>query len=232
VFRQLAQDDPAFWQYCHEQAKLLHTDAVTVAAKLVGRWPSGASLVRHPKGDPRSPRFENEDDFAYLANGADNDRVGARCPFGSHLRRTNPRDWDSGAKRSESIEIANRHRIIRRGRPYGEPLVRGMAPEGLVESARRGEDAGERGLQFLAFSADLERQFEFVQQQWSQNPTFAGQASAPDPINSGKGTAPAFTIQSDSEKASFGRCTGLTHFVTVLGSGYFFMPSLSAVRNL
>jgi Dyp-type peroxidase family len=237
VFRQLEQDVAAFWKYCDEQAARLRLDPVTIAAKLVGRWPSGASLVKHPKADPESEKYQDEDAFAYLADGSDNDRSGHSCPFGSHLRRTNPRDWDSGATRREAITIANRHRIIRRGRPYGTPAV-GITPPELLESARKGTGApGKRGLQFLAFSADLERQFEFVQQQWSKNPAFAGLSLGPDAINGGAGaewntSERGFTIQGDATRSSFGRCTGLSHFVKLIGSAYFFMPSVPAVRKL
>lgn len=237
VFRQLAQDVAAFWRYCDEQAVRLRLDPVMVAAKLVGRWPSGASLVKHPKADPESEKYQDEDAFAYLANGIHNDRAGLACPFGSHLRRTNPRDWDSGATRHEAVTIANRHRIIRRGRPYGMPAS-GVTPRDLLENARSDSGAqGERGLQFLAFSADLERQFEFVQQQWSKNPAFAGLSLGPDAVNGGAVAEwntgdRCFTIQGDATSSSFGRCIGLSHFVKLLGSAYFFMPSVSAVRKL
>src|ERR1043165_436471 len=57
VIRQLEQDVSGFWRYCEEQAK--HLDqrlppppdkigADFIAAKLIGRWPDGASVVRYP----------------------------------------------------------------------------------------------------------------------------------------------------------------------------------------
>jgi deferrochelatase/peroxidase EfeB len=193
--------------------------------------------VKHPKADPQSKEFQDEDGFAYLATSKSNDRDGAACPLGAHVRRTNPRDWDSGATRLESVTIANRHRIIRRGRPYGDLLTEDMSPEALLARSRNPAQAPERGLQFLAFCADLERQFEFVQQQWSQNFTFAGLHAAPDPINGTSlarevASACSFTIQKDAKQSSFGRCVGLADFIRVRGSAYFFMPSLSAVAAL
>ena len=179
VFRQLAQDAEAFWRYA---AAIDHENPVKAASKLVGRWPSGAPLVRHPDIDPDSARFADDDTFTYLSNDDDNDRFGARCPFGAHIRRTNPRDWQLGETPDESSRLANLHRILRRGRPYGKPLEDSMLAselvrEALVEGATK--PPAERGLQFLCFNANIDRQFEFAQQQWAQNPKFASQTPTP-----------------------------------------------------
>lgn len=247
VFRQLSQDVEAFWRYCDGRSEEL--DGLTVASKMVGRWPSGASLVRHPDGDPERARFQDEDDFNYLENGGDNDRYGARCPFGSHVRRTNPRDWSLGVSRAESLRLSNLHRILRRGRPYGPPLDPELRPEAMLRAAtaeegperaadRPTDAATERGLQFLCFNANIERQFEFIQQQWCNNPNFAGLNADPDPLvgvryDAELGTdPPTFTIQSDVELGLRGRCTEMGGFVQVRGSAYLFMPSLPAVRLL
>src|SRR5262245_1838648 len=56
VIRQLAQDVPAFEDYCTREAARLEgrlgppyrIDKNFIAAKLVGRWKDGSSLVRHP----------------------------------------------------------------------------------------------------------------------------------------------------------------------------------------
>jgi len=242
VFRQLSQDVEAFWRYCGGRSEDFdELDGLTVASKMVGRWPSGASLVRHPGGDPERLRFQDEDDFTYLENGADNDRYGARCPFGSHVRRTNPRDWSLGVSRAESLRLANLHRILRRGRPYGPPLDPELRPEEMLRIARAeqgAEDATERGLQFICFNANIERQFEFIQQQWCNNPNFAGLNADPDPLIGARYDAelgadpPTFTIQSDVERGLRGRCTEMGGFVQVRGSAYLFMPSIPAVRLL
>jgi Dyp-type peroxidase family len=240
VFRQLAQDVPAFWRYCAEQQG--SERAIQVASKLVGRWPSGAPLVRHPDKDPNDARFIDEDDFSYLASDGDNDRYGARCPFGAHVRRTNPRDWQLGESPEESRRLSNLHRIVRRGRPYGRPLLESMSPVGLIEAAKSTNGSAreaERGLQFLCFNASIERQFEFIQQQWCNNPKFAGLNSDADPLLGLRrpapelGTDPAsFAVQSDVKRGLAARCTALPQFVRVVGSAYFFMPSLAAVKLL
>lgn len=239
VFRQLEQDVPGFWRYCAEQRR--DGDAITVASKMVGRWPSGAPLVRHPQQDPKSPRFADDDRFTYLANDDDNDRYGARCPFGAHIRRANPRDWQLGATAEASLELANLHRILRRGRPYGPPLDDGMVPENLVAKslAAGTTDTEKRGLQFLCFNTNIDRQFEFVQQQWLNNPKFAAQNTGADPLLGLRQPAtelgldpPTFTVQTDVKTGLCPRATEMRHFVKVVGAAYFFMPSIPAVKLL
>jgi len=232
VFRQLEQRVADFWKYCASQTD---PSAVRVASKLVGRWPSGASLVRHPDADPNELRFQDEDDFAYLENDEDNDRYGARCPFGSHIRRTNPRDWNSAPSREEALSVSNQHRIVRRGRPYGPPLASEMAPEKLLAAAMGGDDGVPRGLQFLCFNSNIDRQFEFIQQHWCNNPHFAGLDNSPDPLvgfapTAGSGTG--FTPQADMKVAAPSSYSALPKFVRVLGGSYFFMPSITAIELL
>ena len=302
VLRQLEQNVERFWSYCAEQAPrlglappdatadALAEGAIRVASKMVGRWPSGAPLVRHPDTDPKKTQFENEDNFNYVRNDEDHDSYGARCPFGAHVRRTNPRDWRMADDRNEAMRISNLHRILRRGRPYGEPLAPSMETTALISKALEATaDGGAsdgatngaaangastngaatngaatngaatngaatapsgRGLQFMCFNANIERQFEFVQQQWCNNPKFAGLNNDPDPLlgvpSTGNAagavepahaaalglTPPGFTLQSDARGGVHKRGGALGEFVTLRGSGYFFMPSLPAVRLL
>ena len=237
VFRQLEQNVEEFWRYCDAQAG---GDAITVASKLVGRWPSGAPLVRHPEKDPQSVTYQDENDFTYLASDDDNDRYGARCPFGAHIRRSNPRDWQLAATRDDSLELSNLHRILRRGRPYGPPLDGLMSASAMVQKARVALGVTpKRGLQFLAFNTHIDRQFEFVQQQWLNNPKFAGQTSDPDPVLGPRRPASewgtdttGFTVQTDVKTGLCPRTSELRNFVRVVGSAYFFMPSIPAVKML
>ncbi|WP_202459921.1 hypothetical protein [Streptomyces sp. SID1328] len=61
-----------------------------LAAKMVGRWPSGAPLEPAPEHDDpelaADPHRVN--DFLYR----EHDDRGFRCPAGAHIRRTNSRD--------------------------------------------------------------------------------------------------------------------------------------------
>jgi Dyp-type peroxidase family len=231
VLRTLSQDVHAFWQYCRSQSGVTGAapDPITLASKMVGRWPSGAPLTLHPSSDP-GPEFQDQDGFGY----AKNDTDGSRCPFGSHVRRSNPRDSIVASTAEQSMVVANRHRLMRRGRAYGAPIVEPLDPTSIVANLDSLTDETDRGLHFISFQGSIERQFEFVQQQWCNNPKFAGLNSEADPIIGAHQAVagvdpPVFTIPGKPVRR---RATHIQRFVHVRGSGYFFMPSLSSVRYL
>ncbi|MEZ5694860.1 MAG: cytochrome P450 [Sphingomonadaceae bacterium] len=229
VLRELKQDVDGFHQQACEAARKLNEggyrdlyklvgqtpDAEWVKAKLMGRWRDGRPLVGHPvyrEGDAAAGAV-TENDFSF----AQDDPQGLACPFGSHIRRSNPRDSKNPGDREEQ-DITNRHRLLRRGRPY----------------RRQGENGEEKGLLFACFCTDLERQFEFVQQFWANAPAFHGLDKEPDPVIgadpvSSRGDAPlprGFTIPTPAGPV---RLEGLQKHVQVMGGGYFFMPSRSAL---
>ena len=220
VFRQIAQDVAGFWQFATRAGReLWPADAnapIRFAAKCVGRWPSGASLVMHPANDvaPGDARAKAENDFSY----APLDLHGTRCPLGVHIRRSNPRD-SLGPDADQARASANRHRLMRRGRSYGRRLA-----DPLVD------DGKERGLHFICLNADLERQFEFVQQTWINNQVFAGLASETDPIiGNQEASGGAFTIPETPLRR---RVSNLQQFTRMRGGAYFFLPGIRALRFL
>jgi len=217
VFRQLAQHVAKFCHFLDEATRTLDgqvdPDASNrLAAKFVGRWHNGAPLALSPEID--DPALSKADDFGYR----DSDAHGFKCPIGSHVRRSNPRDT-LGPDGPTALATANRHRILRRGRSYG------VRPDD-----RRVDDGVPRGLHFLCLNADIERQFEFVQQTWVNNPVFGGLDGEVDPLvgNLTKGDE-IFTVQADPLRT---RIHNLERFVTMKGGAYFFLPSLRALRYL
>lgn len=212
VARQLVQDVDGFQSFLDAEAT--RKDAVRnrerVAAELMGRWRSGAPLVHAPERDREDLKRHNA--FGYH----DTDPHGFACPIGSHVRRANPRDSLDPKHPRTALRSANRHRILRRGRPYGSPFFAPRADGGDAE----------RGLLFLALNSDIERQFEFVQQQWINNPSFGGLQGEGDPLLS---TSEVFTEPQDPVRR---RIKGLKRFVTVKGGAYFFLPGLRALRYL
>jgi deferrochelatase/peroxidase EfeB len=180
---------------------------------MIGRWKSGASLVSAPDADPGTTAGN---DFGYH----DDDPDGLRCPVGAHVRRANPRDGrdDDPAR---TLRSTKNHRILRRGRPYGPPLPEGADP---------GPDDPERGLVFMCLNTDIERQFEFVQHTWLNNPVFAGLEGEVDPV---VGPQPVgggrFTVPQDPVRH---RAEGLPRFVTTRGGAYLFLPSVRALTYL
>lgn len=216
VFRQLSQRVAQFWQFLD---KATASEGVSnpearerLGAKFVGRYKSGAPLVLCPLQD--NPALQNENNFTYYAK----DPNGVACPIGSHIRRSNPRD-SLGPDPATALNSANRHRILRRGRSYGHRLEDVMVDNGA-----------ERGLHFICLNSDIERQFEFVQQTWINNPVFAGLDGEVDPLvgNLKKGDS-IFTVQAEPLRQ---RVHGLSRFVVMKGGAYFFLPGVQALKYL
>ena len=213
VLRTLALDVAAFWDHVHRWSERTSLPPDLVAAKLVGRWPSGTSLTVSPDHDLPDEPVDNG--FRYHRDG---DALGHGCPVAAHVRRANPRDsLDPRPGSDRSLRVNDRHRLIRRGRQYGPAAGAGSAD-------------GERGLHFLCLNANLSRQFEFVQHTWLNNPAFAGLQDSPDPVSGHRppGTG-VFPIPAPPVRQ---RLLDLPDFVRVRGGGYFFLPGTRALRYL
>jgi len=177
-----------------------------IAAKMLGRWPDGSSLVHNPSypasekpGKSKSEPVEPDNGFLFGVE----DPQGVRCPYGAHIRRANPREsFDPGSK--EQIDISNRHRLLRVGRFY-EP-----------------EPGRNPGLLFMCLNGDLERQFEFIQQSWLASTSFHGLVGEQDPIVGGDPRCKGYAIPTRDGPV---RLAPLRRFVKTLGGGYFFLPS-------
>jgi len=218
VVRQLEQDVAGFWTAVRDAADEAGADPIWLASRIVGRWPSGAPTVVARKSD--APEWSDHNAFGF----AGSDPHGFACPPGSHIRRANPRDWLLAPRPADASRLASLHRLIRRGRPYGDPLVPDLAPEKLLVASR---DDGRRGLQFLCFNASLERQFEFVQSSWLEQRKFGGLRDETDPV---AGSDPESGMR--FHVPGLGRpvqLRGLARFVRVRGGAYFFLPGLAAV---
>ncbi|HEY7307150.1 MAG TPA: Dyp-type peroxidase [Bryobacteraceae bacterium] len=209
AFRKLHQRVAAFRRYLKENSSN-RDDEELLAAKMMGRWRSGAPLALCPMHDDAAlgldPRRNN--DFLFKAD----DAIGYKTPPGSHIRRTNPRDADIAG-------VARIHRMIRRGTAYGPVL-----PPGVME-----DDGVDRGIMFAFVGANLGRQFEFVQSEWMNNGAFFGGTSEKDPISgSGDGTG-IFDVPRRPVRM---RLKGLPRFVVTRGGEYCFLPGLRAIRWL
>ena len=208
VFRKLYTDVAAFRRYVRSAAQS-DADAERVAARIVGRWASGAPLALAPEED--DPMLGADDarnnDFLY-----GDDERGLKCPVGSHARRTNPRD----AVVTGEVPL---HRIIRRGSTYGPRLE-----PGLLE-----DDGADRGLIFVAVNAHIARQFEFVQEQWINDGRFIGAPDEVDPLAASHAEHDTFTIP---QRPIRRRLRGLPSFVINRGGNYYFVPGIRALRWL
>ncbi|MBT2493713.1 peroxidase [Streptomyces sp. ISL-96] len=205
VFRKYHSHVAAFNKFLHDNART-EEERELLAAKLVGRWRSGAPLALAPERDDTAlgedPNRIN--DFDYAA-----DPRGLCTPLGSHIRRMNPRD----TKLTVLTDVN-----IRRSTSYGHPLP----------ADRLKDDGRQRGLDFIALGSRAIDNVEFLQSEWVNSGNFMGLGKEKDPMISLQDKGAYFTVPGTPPR----RVQGIQSFNTLLGGEYFFMPSLSAIRWL
>jgi len=236
----------------------------TLKAKFAGRWSNGAPLATYPDYAAamkfgkdwdaatntlyRDPDATDEQKaaaradyndlkikrraFNYSSNidgDFDSDITGARCPLGAHTRRTNPRgslEFETPGAFNTPGALANRRRILRRGLPYGN-------------SDDRTNNDGDHGIIFMAINTSIERQFEFVQEQWVNYGNDFKLANEKDALLGNHRTDAAgnpagrivINANEKLEQPTF-MCSGMPRFVETRGGDYFFIPSLTALRMI
>ncbi len=178
-----------------------------VAAKLMGRWRSGAPLVLSPdKDDPElGGDMQRTNDF----NFGKMDPYGYGCPLGAHIRRMNPRDTAANIQR---------RKMIRRGGTYGPPLPEGKPDDGI-----------ERGIAAFVGCASLVRQFEFAMNVWVNDTNFHELGNERDPF---VGTQDGSFDMTIPKRPIRKKIVGLPAFTTIRGGAYFFLPGIKALRYL
>jgi Dyp-type peroxidase family len=206
VYRKLQQHVGAFRDFLSQNAATPDEQEL-LAAKMMGRWRSGAPLVLAPERDDpllgEDPLRNNDFNYGQM------DPIGYAAPVGSHIRRVNPRDTELNVQR---------HLMVRRGLTYGPALPEGAAEDGV-----------ERGLTLLAGCARINDQFEFVQQIWVNDTEFMGIKNERDPITGAQDGTFDMTIPKKPFKKVI---KGLPAFTTVKGGAYLFLPGLRALRYL
>jgi deferrochelatase/peroxidase EfeB len=212
AFRKMQQHEKKFRESLARWATALGVTQEYLKAKLTGRWEHGQLVKPGETVQPaRSPDDEDLDDFDF-----GDDPEGKGCPFGSHIRRMNPR--------SGKVVPARKRTLIRRGMPYG-PLYEDAPDEDAPDE--------ERGLLGLFFCASLEDQFEHLIAEWGNaNPMGpVNRGNAKDAFLSGYGQLRAmFDIPVDGEQPC--RFESFTPFVTTRGTLYAFFPGMTALRAL
>jgi Dyp-type peroxidase family len=238
VYRKLEQDVPAFRALTRQLAQHLEsklggsrqsgTDPEELAAaKLMGRWRDGTPLTLSPgRSDPTLARKP----FGFQ----ENDSQGLSCPVGAHVRRANPRDsrpvdpsatLTDGSHPGLEAELAQRHRMLRRGIPYGRPLPEAEFSESIDQP---GKDEEKRGLLFIALVGDIRRQFEFVQAHWMSDGNAFRLGTDRDPFAGASLQGTKLVVQGNPP--TFEQPT--TPLVTCRGGEYFFLPGLTALRRI
>jgi deferrochelatase/peroxidase EfeB len=229
VFRDLEQDIAGFWDFVGRNSP--EDKGVSLAEAMVGRrLATGDPLIAVTRAEIRG--IDSADDIRQNGFTYEADPEGLNCPFGAHIRRANPRSADlpggrqglanrllhmlglrQRGPRDDLISSSRFHRIVRRGRPY---------------------DGVTRGIRFICLNANIARQFEFIQNAWIVNAKFNAMDREADPLLGNRLPFPEDrTTDSFSLPQAAGperRIAGLPQFVTVRGGGYFFLPSLRALR--
>ena len=237
VYRKLQQDVVGFWQFMkRETVRFKNKEDVPhmvwLAARCVGRWPSGAPLALAPLAD--NPQHRDRNDFLYR-----DDPDGLACPLGAHIRRSNPRDDIKPYPAAESLSMSEAHRLLRRASVFGPTL---FDPKDLTDATSDAcrtallaltEDDRARGIHFFCVNASIRSQFEFVQQTWCNNPRFGGLNDNKDPISgdNDRKDEPSSHMTIPAQPLRL-RTSALPRFVTVKAGAYFFMPSLRALQFL
>ena len=244
VMRQLQQDVQGFWQCMEQQAGGDPALRERLAAAMVGRTLQGLPLEPLEQASPASQASGAAPDlnaFSYSA-----DPHGIRCPLGAHVRRANPRSadlppgepglvswlkrtlgFDAQALDQDRVASTRFHRLLRRGRAYGDAVPQAQA------ASSGGADTG---LHFICLGASIARQFEFVQSAWLNSTHFNGLQNESDPLLGTRLATPdgmptdGFSIP--QAQGADRKLTGLPQFVTVRGGAYFFLPGIRALRYL
>jgi Dyp-type peroxidase family len=207
AYRRLQEHVGAFRDFLRQHGGPTTEGQELMAAKLMGRWRSGAPLVLAPeKDDPAlGADYQRNNNFNYSKM----DPQGYAVPLGAHIRRMNPRDTAANVQR---------RRMIRRGATYGPPL-----PEGAPE------DGVDRGIAAFVLCASLVRQFEFAQNVWINDPNFHELGNERDPLIGNQDGTFDMTIPKRPIRK---KITGLPSFTTLTGGAYFFLPGIKALRYL
>ena len=245
VYRRLRQDVPTFRRFAEEQAQALRAQGFPemtgdiLQANLIGRWPSGAPLSRMPQADDpelgRDPLANNHFGFAadtptlpLVGGGTTNtypeskaDPVGLTCPLASHIRKVNTRDLanDQGGRRA-----SYQRRILRRALPYGPRF-----PESGPDLAN-----GNRGLMFLSYQASIVDQFEFLNSAWMGDPIAPRSPGGHDMVIGQNGQPGEDRVRTCVilKRQAAGTVTETADVVIPTAGGYFFSPSISALRDV
>jgi Dyp-type peroxidase family len=237
VFRRLQQNVAGFSRFVIDTAATIPgMTSDRLGALLMGRWKSGAPVLRALDNDLPALGIcaLANNDFHFTANSpppiflpgvdppkpfpeAPADPLGLVCPHAAHIRKVNPRDQDSDL--GDQFDTLIR-RILRRGIPYGPPIHDPGADDGV-----------DRGLHFLCYQTSIEQQFEILQQNWANSPNKPTAGGHDVIIGQTTDRHRTVTLLADGG-ASVQKITTPTQWVIPTGGGYFFAPSISALRNV
>jgi deferrochelatase/peroxidase EfeB len=140
--------------------------------------------------------------------------------------------WPFVRSEDDAVASSRFHRILRRGREYGEKIDRKAAIDQATPDAKA-------GIHFICLNANIARQFEFVQSAWIASAKFAALTGEQDPLLGNREPFPKAPFADPQRTDGFSRpgappncrhSSELPQFVAVRGGAYFFLPSLTALK--
>jgi Dyp-type peroxidase family len=237
VFRRLRQDVEGFRTFVTTQAGVEGIPDSVMGAKLVGRYRSGCPLeivdgqadnVVTTAGDPSladdsllHPDRINAFDYINKDNSLRDDTKGLRVPLAGHIRKVYPRNQQPPGEHN-----AERRRILRRGVAFGESFD-ATAPAGSP-AAGDATFPDDRGLLFLCYQRSINDQFEFLMNAWVNNRDFPETGEGIDLVIGQRDAVRPFELPG-GEVTPF---DAPKRWVITTGGGYFFQPSVIALRTL
>ncbi|MCY7366692.1 MAG: peroxidase [Chamaesiphon sp.] len=227
VFRKLEQNVKGFKDKeaaIADEFGLSGDEEELAGALIVGRFEDGTPVILQ-KTDKLIDPVPNNFDFS-------GDTQGNKCPFHSHIRKTNPRGdsvREFGATFGVTLEAERSHIMARRGITYGARNTKIDADGQIIEL--KDKPIGGVGLLFMAYQSDIANQFEFTQVSWANSPQFVKDDAGIDPVI-GQGQNPTSQQQPVKWGEEAKKTIDFQGFVSMKGGEYFFAPSISFLKNL
>ncbi|KAF8872878.1 hypothetical protein BD779DRAFT_1571573 [Infundibulicybe gibba] len=226
VFRKLKTFVPEFRRFLIDEGRKVFPNlppeqaSNLYGARLFGRWKSGTPIVLSPDEDrpeiAADPEQVNNFDYSGL-------KGQSVCPFAAHTRKSNPR---------EGTAEEQRHMIRRQSIAYG--------PELMDDELQQEKTLEDRGLILVCYQSSIVRGFKYIQQSSYNNPNYpAGDKPAPgyDAINGQTGleqsAQPVHRFISGMDPTAQTKTTTFPiQFIESNGGEYFFVPSISALKDI
>jgi deferrochelatase/peroxidase EfeB len=220
VLHQMEQHVTEFETFIREKALVLKISTEELKGKLCGRYPNGLPLVSTAGANPG-------EDFDYKG-----DPDGIACPFGSHIRRMNPRSESLAQFASDPVRKADQNSLLAHsGR--SRPLLRRGMSYGIHWDGEQ-KDGEARGLMGHFFCASIEDQFEHLIGQWADRVPLgsADTGGARDPLIGAHECNDGPFIINRQDPLTALRLYGLKPFTRTRGTAYLFYPSLQTLEGI